>query len=73
MAINLTSFSKMLRDNAQKFDGIIKAVKTFDQGNLSVSLARILKAEHTPMIDRRVVAFSGNSAIGTRLCGLKLW
>lgn len=68
MPINLSVFNKVLRGTRKSSD----TVKALDQANRKQGFAQILKGA-SPMIDSSVSAFAGNSAIGTRLRGTKLW
>ena len=72
MAINLTSFSKILRSNTRKSGDTMQAVRTLDRAKPAMGFARIHKGQ-SPMIDDSVAAFLGNTAFQTRRRDLKFW
>ncbi len=73
MSINLSRFNKVLRGNSPDVGSAVHSIKTLDRANPIPSFAKILKGQSTGAIDNTERAFSGNTAIGTRLRGLKLW
>lgn len=73
MAFNLTTFSKNLRGNGPKSVDAAHVAKSLDRASPNPSFAKILKGTAPSMSDSTVRAFAGNTAMGTRLRGLKLW
>lgn len=73
MAFNLTNFSKTLRGNGLKSVDAAHVSKSLDRANPIPSFAKILKGADPSKTDNTVRAFTGNTAIGTRLRGTKLW